>query len=384
MNDDQLEVRRQARDQARLTVGDAFGTRAGASRAREPLTQLKEEERSGVTPPTPRKRLWRTGAEVDRAAEEAGELYWPVPGLIPPLTSLFFGDPKAGKTTVALDVAVNVASGNPCLGGVATHLGDVLYIAAETGSPELSYMRREMWPTEDWPLRLSLIPLEDYSEIAQTMPLLQLLDEWKAEATKPTLIIIDTLGKVILGPAERKAPTSSMYNREYAAMERLTRWSSENRVALMALHHSNQVTEKNRGHWSHAASGTAGLLGAAEDYMYLERRKAEDETGRGGLRLRAEGRSFSGEQDWTLVRSGRNLTMFSTVDVSERHGSKMKAVAECAITHWPEVSIEQIEKTTGIGRATVRVYCHRLVEKGVFERVGDGVFRMKTDSRGQA
>jgi hypothetical protein len=323
-----------------------------------------------------------TGAEVEKAAEEAGQMYWPVPGLVPPFTFLLAGDPKAGKTTVALDIAWNVASGNPALGSVPTHLGDVLYVAAETGSASLDYMRRDLWPAEDWPARLSLIPMERFGQMG--MKLMDVLDMWHGSVRRPTLVIIDTLGKAILGPAERRAPSSSVYSREYAAMDHLTQWSSRNMCSVMTLHHTNKQMEKNLGHWAHAISGSQGLTGATEDYALLQRRKDDDDAPGKGLRLRAEGRSFAGEQDWTIMRNNRSLVMFDTIEFSPRHGSKMKAVAECAFQFWPTVTVQDIVDHLELSPSTVRVYCKRLVDKGVFERVGSGEYRIKQDSRGQA
>lgn len=365
MKDDELAARRQARDQGIGQVADAFGTRA-----RVPLITTKEEEPPSVTG----EGLWFSGADVREAAAKAGDGYWPVPGLIPPLTSLLFGDPKAGKSTVAFDIAWNVASGNLVMGHAESHQGDVLYVAAETGSPELWSWSREMWPDDEWPERLKVVPMEQYGRQKVSF----IMNTWHQLAERPTLVILDTLGKVILGPAERQNDRGSVYLREYNAMERLTQWAGERRCAVMALHHTNQRKLEKGQHWSQMAGGTNGLIGATEDFQYLERQPG------GGLVLHADGRSYPGEQEWVLHRAGRNIQLFDRVAVTKRVGSRIQEVADCAITHWPDVSIEQIVEATQLGRATVRQYCKRLVDQGVFERVGDGVFRIRIDDDGQA
>ena len=64
-------------------------------------------------------------------AEEFAPPRWAVPGLIPEGLSLLAGAPKAGKSWLALNLALGIAAGAPVLGEVAVDPGEVLYLALE-------------------------------------------------------------------------------------------------------------------------------------------------------------------------------------------------------------------------------------------------------------
>ena len=82
---------------------------------------------------------WRDNAIT--AKELQNRTYPPVryiiPGLIPEGLSLLVGRPKIGKSWMALDIALSVASGATCLGGRTPDQGDVLYCALEDNERRL-------------------------------------------------------------------------------------------------------------------------------------------------------------------------------------------------------------------------------------------------------
>ena len=59
-----------------------------------------------------------------------------VPGIIPEGLSMLVGRPKIGKSWMALDIGISIASGRSCLGGRVPQEGDVLYVArGQSASP---------------------------------------------------------------------------------------------------------------------------------------------------------------------------------------------------------------------------------------------------------
>jgi hypothetical protein len=67
-----------------------------------------------------------------------------VPGLLIEGHSLLCGKPKGGKSWMALEVAIAVASGRPALCGFQTVQGDVLYLALEDGKRRLQGRLRKL------------------------------------------------------------------------------------------------------------------------------------------------------------------------------------------------------------------------------------------------
>ena len=60
-------------------------------------------------------------------------LRWAVPDLLPEGLSLLVGAPDAGKSWLALDIALAVAAGGDALGALPVDAGRVLYLALEDG-----------------------------------------------------------------------------------------------------------------------------------------------------------------------------------------------------------------------------------------------------------
>lgn len=74
------------------------------------------------------------------------DLQWIVPGLLPPGYTLFAGRPKQGKSWLALQLALAVATGGQALGEKVEH-GNVLVCALEDGYRRLKdRMTAQGWP----------------------------------------------------------------------------------------------------------------------------------------------------------------------------------------------------------------------------------------------
>jgi len=89
---------------------------------------------------------WRAGSFT---ADELQDMRfpppkWVVPGLIPEGVTLFAGKPKVGKSWMALEIAVAIAAGRPCLGNLEPEVGDVLYAALEDNPRRLQRRHDKM------------------------------------------------------------------------------------------------------------------------------------------------------------------------------------------------------------------------------------------------
>ena len=76
-----------------------------------------------------------TAAELHR--REFEPLKWVVPGYVPEGFTLLSGRPKIGKSWLNLDIALGVARGSTCLGGIQCEKGEVLYLALEDNQRRL-------------------------------------------------------------------------------------------------------------------------------------------------------------------------------------------------------------------------------------------------------
>jgi RecA-family ATPase len=135
---------------------------------------------------------------------------------VPKGCTILAGRPKSGKSWLALDLGLGVATGGAVLGEECTQ-GDVLYLALEDNRRRMKD-RLEMLGCKSWPSNLSF---------AHTAPtgadIVTWLRNWYERSANPLLIIIDTLSK-IRGPAVRG---ESSYAEDYKVIVPLQEFASE-------------------------------------------------------------------------------------------------------------------------------------------------------------
>ncbi|HMN37212.1 MAG TPA: AAA family ATPase [Hyphomicrobium sp.] len=206
-------------------------------------------------------RRWITARELDEMEFEA--VKYVVPGYIAEGLTLLAGKPKLGKSWLAMDIALTVASGGICLGDVECEKGDVLYLALEDNKRRLQSRIRSLWsydrPTPD---RLHLAtewPRADKDGI-------RAIREWIENHPGARLVIIDVLA---MFKATTKGRDQTQYDADFAAIKSLQSLAMETCVAIVVIHH----TRKGGGDADpfEKVSGTLGLSGAADTTIILDR-----------------------------------------------------------------------------------------------------------------
>jgi len=138
------------------------------------------------------------GLPVVRAADLAGEQHqtrWLIENLwAPSAVGIVGGPPKCGKTWLALDMAVSLASGTPCLGAYSpVHRGRVLLYAAEDAQSTVRQRLEAICRHR----KLSLADQEIYAITADSLRLDLTSDQKRLQQTvqllKPDLLLLDPL-----------------------------------------------------------------------------------------------------------------------------------------------------------------------------------------------
>jgi hypothetical protein len=177
---------------------------------------------------------------------------------------MIFGDPGSGKSFVAVDLALSVATGTP-FHGRAVRQGPVFLIAGE-GHNGLT-RRFAAWSLhrgvsiESAPLFVSNRPAQ-FLDAASAASVTEAVQELAAQYGKPALIEIDTLARNY-GPGDENS-TSDM-SAFVAAMDDLKAEFSGCAVAL--VHHTGHGDKKR-------ARGAIALKGAL-DWEYLVEKSGE-------------------------------------------------------------------------------------------------------------
>lgn len=161
--------------------------------------------------------------------------------------SVLFGPSNAGKTFVALDIAMHVAAGEEWR-GYKVNPGPVLYIAAEGGAGVLN--RLAAFKAENPHMAnapFTLLPLGlDLHASGDAKIMASLLAD-----TKPALIVVDTLARSIGEGDENTAKDTALFVRNCDLIRQVTG------AHVMIIHHSGK--EEGRG-----ARGSSALRAAVD------------------------------------------------------------------------------------------------------------------------
>ncbi|MEP6742132.1 MAG: AAA family ATPase, partial [bacterium] len=205
---------------------------------------------------------------------------WAIPGLLPEGVNILAGRPKLGKSWLALNIAVAVASGGRAVGAIEVEGGDVFYLALEDGERRLQDRLRTTLAGGAVPENLSFVTVwEKFDEGG-----LPKLREWLVGHPNARLIIIDTLKRV--RPHERM--NSRLYDGDYDAIGPLGDLAREFGVCVVVVHHTRKADSEDP---LDLVSGSLGLTGAADGVLVLKRAR-----GQADAVLHATGRDFEDKE----------------------------------------------------------------------------------------
>lgn len=230
-----------------------------------------------------------TAAEL--LAADFPEPKWAVPGLLAEGLNLLVGAPKAGKSWMALGLALAVASGGKALGNIPVEQGDVLYAALEDTKRRLQSRILTVTSGDmDVPDRFAMAT--DIGRGAQTV---DLLDGWLTDHPDARLVIVDVLRKVTpqTGPG-------NAYEADYLALGALKEVADRHRVALLAVHHTRKMADD--ADVFNEVSGSTGITGAADAILIVKRARNTSEAV-----LHLTGRDVT-EREYSLAWQPDNCT----------------------------------------------------------------------------
>ena len=180
------------------------------------------------------------------------------------------GDVGVGKTYVAIDVGMSIATGTAWLGAGVLRPGPVVYVVAE-GAAQFAIR------VASWKLAHHLAPDEavGFWTIPQAV---QLLDDGQVgtliatiHALEPRVVVIDTLARSFLGGEENSARDMGLL---IASADRIRR---EVKTAVCLVHHTNKSGSSARGSGAFVAAVDTMLhLTAADDLLTLTCEKQKD------------------------------------------------------------------------------------------------------------
>lgn len=196
--------------------------------------------------------------------KELGEPKWAVEGLLQEGVTILAGAPKLGKSWLALNIGIAVASGGYCLGTLQAEYGDVLYLALEDGQRRLQGRLHKLLHGKPAPPSLNLAT--DWPKLDAGG--LDAIDDWIVSNPTCRLVIIDTLKRV--RPADKNYQNA--YSADYDFIQPLAKIGIARGISIMVVHHTNKMASDDP---LHMISGSLGLSGAADALFVLTRPRGQ-------------------------------------------------------------------------------------------------------------
>lgn len=292
---------------------------------------------------------------ADLLSRKLEPIQWIVPGLLPEGLMLLAARPKVGKSWLALQLAIAVATGGEFFGR-RLRPGRVLYLALEDNERRLVSRLGKLGASGAGLERLHLVTtwprgLEGANAIT----------EWIAANPDARLVVVDVLTKL----RENRAGRDSGYAQDFEDVTVLKPPPGRS-VGVLAVHHTRKATADDP---LDEVSGTLGVAGAADGAWVLKRARGSDEA-----ELHLIGRDVE-EEGAFAVRFNRDACAWTWLGDAWRVQltAERRALLE-ALADGPRRPVE-IARALGRQEGAVRKLLSTMVQAGQVDRGLDGRYR---------
>ena len=272
-------------------------------------------------------------------AEPAGEAEFCVEGLIPTAgLTLLAGKPKAGKSTLARDLASCVVQGQDFLGR-STSQGRVLYLALEEKKSEVAKHFTSLGLAADSPILLHCGGIGRGDEaVKEIEAMIHTCGDVK-------LVIVDPLFHLV------RVRDTNEYGRVYEALQKLVELGRASGAAILVVHHlkkreSDDITD--------GALGSTAIAAAVDTFIAL---KANGERRSIASRQRYGVQMEETSLLWDSEVRRMSLGQTSSVVLEEHHTTTVRRIEADIIrfvTTQPDSTREDVFRGV-VGRASMKL-----------------------------
>ena len=207
----------------------------------------------------PQKLSFISGAEL--AEKEMQPPVFVVDGLVPQGLDLLVAPSKAGKSWMALDMSISIATGTTFL-GKKTNPGTVLYLAYEDSLFRLKDRQSKILNGRVAPPNLYLTTADTAADLDHG--LIEQLQGFVDEKPDTKMIVIDVFQR-----ARSLTNSRNAYAKDYADTSKLKKFADANNLVVLLIHHTSKRTDDNDPFA--AVNGTTGIMGCSDAIFMLTR-----------------------------------------------------------------------------------------------------------------
>jgi len=186
-----------------------------------------------------------------------------IPGLLARGGTLLAGDPKKGKSTIALNWCIAVASRDEvAMGRLPCEHGAALYLCLEDNWERLQGRLDKALMGKPKPERLHFalewLPVDQGGD--------EQFDAWMEMHPDTKLIVVDTFE--IVRPTENKS--ENVYRKDYRDVRRFKTVGDRHQIAVLLIHHLSKGIASGDADIFRRFNGSQGMLAAADTSIALE------------------------------------------------------------------------------------------------------------------
>jgi RecA-family ATPase len=192
---------------------------------------------------------------------------WLVDGLIPNGVSILVGDPKMGKSFLAQQLAIAVATDDLFLGSRKSKTGNVVYLAWEDSVKRIQKRTKASGKVATPGVVYSFKPTLSGKDLSWMEGCIERYPDMR-------LLVIDTITYLRGG----NSSNADSYTKDVQFMAPLTAMSEKLGFSIIAITHMNQLTKVTDVY--HKIQGSTGQPGSADNIIFLTRSSRSSENGK--------------------------------------------------------------------------------------------------------
>jgi hypothetical protein len=277
-----------------------------------------------------------------------------VPGYVHAGFTVLAGRQKLGKTWLAIDWAVAVATGGVAMGSIDCNNGDVLYIDLENGPRRIQSRIKALFPYgQKLP---DMARLEWVTEAPQLdNGFINRLERWRHSVKSPRLVVIDVLQRI--KPPGKK--NQNAYENDYSIWAPLQKWATDHDgIAVLGLHHTKKGGADDP---LEALSGSNGLSACADTTIVLD----QDQNGR---TLYVRGRDVEEKETAVTFCDGAWSIIGNASDV--RRSDERRVILNTLIDNNGPMTPAELTGATGEPGTNVRQLLMKMAKSGEVYKIG--------------
>lgn len=323
------------------------------------LISIEDYERGRKAKPTKRFNITTADTILETDYPPMQEV---VPGYVAEGLNLLAGRQKLGKTWLALDWSIAVATGGLAMGAIPCEAADVLYIDLENGMARIKRRLESLGFGPGTGAATGLLKRMCVTTAAWALDkgFIEAAEEWRQTVSRPKLIVIDVFQRV----KPIGVPGRNAYENDYAALSELQQWAMDNSIAVVALMHTRKGGADDP---LEAVSGSNGMSACADATLVL------DKTGDGGVTLYVRGRDIEEKESALKFSEGQWLVQ-GDADEMRRTTSRADILGVLLTAEEP-MTPAAITIATGKKRNAVDQMLYKLRKSGEVATSGRGLYR---------